>query len=143
MRRTPWGLILCGLIAGVALASCSGPNRGTTTQPSGASGFSIAVTANPNVVRGATAGSGVDNGGCSQVQVTVTKDGLLVDGAAVTVTTTLGVFKSGTEEFVGFADVPTNRGLATFAWCAKSERGTATINASTEDAATSVLITIF
>ena len=32
MRRMPWGLMLCVLILGAALAGCDGPNRGSNTQ---------------------------------------------------------------------------------------------------------------
>jgi hypothetical protein len=56
MRRTRWGLVLCALICGVVLASCDGPSRGGNTQSSAVSGFSIDVTASPNVVRGASDG---------------------------------------------------------------------------------------
>jgi hypothetical protein len=142
MRRMPRGLTLCVLILGAALLGCDGPNRGPNTQPSAVSGFSIAVTASPNVVRGATAGSVVEDGGCSTVQAIVNKNGTLVDGALVTVTTTLGVFKEGTQELVGQQET-TTRGVATFVWCAKDTRGTSTITASVEEATTSVLITIF
>lgn len=142
MRRTPWGLVLCVLICGVALASCDGPNRGPNTQPSGFSGFSVDVTASPNTVRGAQAGSGSTDGGCSQIQVVVKKGTQLVDGALVTVSVTLGVLKSGTEEFVAITDF-TTRGVALFVWCAKATRGTATITATAEEATDVVLITIF
>ena len=101
MRRTPWGLVLCVLICGVALASCDGPNRGGNTQPSAVSGFSIDVTASPNVVRGATAGSGSeDTAGAPRSRSSCTRGLQLVDGAIVTVSVTLGVLKSGTDEFV-------------------------------------------
>jgi hypothetical protein len=143
MRRMPRGLTLCVLFLGAALLSCDGPNRGPSTQPSAVSGFSIAVTASPNVVRGATPGSDVEDGGCATIQAVVSKNGVLVDGALVSVTTTLGVFKSDTEDLVGFLDSPTTRGVATFGWCAKDTRGTSTITATVEDAHTSVLITIF
>ena len=138
MRRTPWGLVLCVLICGVALASCDGPNRGGNTQVSGVSGFSIDTTATPNVVRGSDTG----DGGCSQIQVVVHKGGQLVDGALVTVSVTLGVLKSGTEEFVAITQT-TTRGVATFVWCAKAARGTATITATAEETSDFVLITIF
>jgi hypothetical protein len=142
MRRTRWGLVLCALVCAVVLASCDGPNRGSATQPSAVSSFSLALTASPNVVRGATAGSGSEDGGCSQVQAVVSKSGALVDGALVTASVTLGVLKSGTDEFVAITQ-PTTRGIALFVWCAKSERGTATITATAEDATATVLITIF
>ncbi len=142
MRRTRWGLVLCALICAVALAGCDGPSRGGNTQVSAVSGFSIDVTASPNVVRGATAASGSSDGGCSQIQVVVHKSGQLVDGALVTVTVTLGVLKSGTDEFVGITNT-TTRGVALFVWCAKSERGTAIITATAEETTDTVLITIF
>lgn len=142
MRRMPWGLVLSVLILGAALASCDGPNRGSNTQPSAVSGFLVTVTASPNTVQGATAGSGSSDGGCSQIQVVVSKSGQLVDGTLVTVTRTLGVFKSGTQELVGIQDI-TIRGVALFVWCAKSQRGTAIITATAEDATATVLITIF
>lgn len=142
MRRTPWGLVLFALIVGVALASCDGPNRGSRTQPSAASGFSIALTASPNVVRGSTAGSGLDTGGCSQIQVVVSKSGQLVDGAEVIGSATLGIFRVGTEDFLGFVGT-TTRGTLTRIWCAKSERGTAIITVNVEEATATVLITIF
>jgi hypothetical protein len=82
------------------------------------------------------------DGGCSTVQAIVTKNGTLVDGAIVTVTTTLGVFKDGTEDLVGQQDT-TTRGVATFFWCATDTRGTSTITASVEEATTTVMITIF
>jgi hypothetical protein len=142
MRRTPWRPVLCALIAGVALASCDGPNRGSSTQPSATSGFLTTVTASPNVVRGATAGSGQDTGGCAQIQVTVTQDGKLVNNVEVDGTTTLGVFRVGTSDFLNFSGT-TTRGVLSRTWCAKSERGTATITVTVEDSVATVLITIF
>jgi hypothetical protein len=142
MRRTPWGLVLCVLIAGAALASCDGPNRGTSTQPSAISGLSLHVTASPNVVRGATPGSTIADGGCAVIQVVVNRFGVLVDGTLVTVVTTLGVFKDATQELIG-QQAFTTGGVATFAWCAKDTRGTATITATAEEATDAVLITIF
>jgi hypothetical protein len=142
MRRTPWGLVLCVLILGVVLASCDGPNRGPNTQPTSFSGFSVAVTASPNVVRGATAGSGQDTGGCSQIQVVVSKAGVLVDGAEVNGSATLGVFRVGTEDFLNFTGF-TTRGTLTRTWCAKSERGAAIITVNVEDATATVMVTIF
>jgi hypothetical protein len=132
MRRMPRGLTPCVLVLGAALLSCDGPNRGANTQPSAASGFTVAVTASPNVVRGA----GLDPGGCSTVQVIVQKNGALVDGALVTVTTTLGFFVSPQQDL-------TNRGVATFQWCAGITRGTSTITATAEEATATVMITIF
>jgi len=142
MERTPWGFLLCALTLGIALAGCDGPSRGTSTQPTAVSGFSLSVAASPNVVRGATAGSGQDTGGCSQIQVFVQKNNQLVDGALVTGSTTLGVFRVGTEDFFNFNGT-TTRGTLTRTWCAKSERGTALITVTVEDASDTVLITIF
>jgi hypothetical protein len=142
MRRMPRGLTLCVLLLGAALLSCDGPNRGPNTQPTAFSGFSVAVTASPNVVRGSTPGSGSDLGGCSQIQVVVKKGNDLVDGVDVIGTTTLGVFRVGTENFVNFLGI-TTRGVLTRTWCAQNERGTATITVNVEDATTTVLITIF
>jgi hypothetical protein len=142
MRRMPWGPVLCVLILGAALASCDGPSRGSNTLPSAASGLELVVTASPNVVRGATAGSGLDTGGCSQIQVVVSKAGELVDGAEVTGSATLGVFRVGTEDFLNFFGITTN-GTLTRTWCSKSERGTAIVTVNVEDATATVLITIF
>lgn len=142
MRSTRQGLGLCVLLLGVALVSCDGPSRGSNTQPSAVSGFSVAVTASPNVVRGATAGSGQDTGGCSQIQVVVSKSGQLVDGVDVIGSATLGVFRVGTEDFLGFVGL-TTRGTLSRIWCAKSERGTAIITVNVEDSTATVMITIF
>ena len=142
MRRTPWELVLCVLIFGAALASCDGPSRGSNTQPSAASGFSIALTASPNVVQGTTAGSGLDTGGCSQIQVVVTQAGTLVDGVEVIGSTTLGVFRVGTADFLGFIGT-TTRGTLTRIWCAKAQRGTSIITVNVEEATATVLITIY
>jgi hypothetical protein len=100
------------------------------------------VAASPNVVRGATAGSGQDTGGCAQIQVFVTKNNQLVDGAEVIGTATLGVFRVGETDFLNFQGT-TTRGTLSRTWCAKSERGTALITVNVEDAADTVLITIF
>jgi hypothetical protein len=142
MRRMPWGPVLCVLILGAALTSCDGPSRGSSTQPSAVSGFSVALTASPNVVRGVTAGSGQDTGGCSQIQVVVSKNGELVDGAEVVGTASLGVFRVGTEDFLNFTGT-TTRGTLSRTWCAKSERGTSIITVNVEETTTTVLITIF
>ena len=98
MRRMPWGLVLCVLILGAALASCDGPNRGSNTQPSAASGFIVDLVASPNVLRGQAAGSGEEAGGCALVQAKVydTK-GQLVDGVPVAFTTTLCCFAGADE----------------------------------------------
>jgi hypothetical protein len=144
MRRMPWGLVLCVLILGAALASCDGPNRGSNTQPSAASGLILDLVASPNVVRGQTAGSGEEAGGCALVQAKVSDtNGKLVDGVAVTFTTTLCCF-AGPEE-VNIVGTTTNtvRGVANVTFCGKAERGTATITAAAEDAFDTVLITVF
>ena len=144
MRRMPWVLMVCVLILGAALASCDGPNRGASTQPSAASGFMVDLVASPNVLRGQTAGSGEDQGGCALVQAKVwdTK-GNLVDGVAVAFTTTLCCFAGPTEVNIVGTTVNTTRGIATVTFCAKKERGTATITAAVEDAFDTVLITVF
>lgn len=142
MRRTPWGVVPLVVMLGLVALGCDGPNRGSRTQPSSASGLFVAVTASPNTVRGAEPGGASALGGCSTVQVKVsTTQGELVDGALVTVTTTLGIFRRGTESFVALQDV-TVRGIALFAWCSQSERGTSTITATVEDAHATTFITI-
>jgi hypothetical protein len=140
----PWGLVLCVLILGAALASCDGPNRGSNTQPSSASGFIVDLVASPNVLRGQTAGSGEEAGGCALVQAKVydTK-GNLVDGVLVQFTTTLCCFAGPDEVNIVGTAVNTLRGNATVTFCAKKERGTATITAAVEDAFDTVLITVF
>jgi hypothetical protein len=144
MRRMPWGLVLCVLILGAALASCDGPNRGSNTQPSSAGGFIVDLVASPNVVRGQTAGSGEEAGGCALVQAKVyDTQGQLIDGADVLFTTTLCCFAGGTEINVVAISLPTFRGTATVTFCGKRERGTATITAAVEDAFDTVLITVF
>jgi hypothetical protein len=144
MRRMPWTLMLCVLILGAALASCDSPNRGGGTQPSAASGFMIDLVASPNVLRGATSGSGEEQGGCALVQAKVfdTK-GNLVDGVQVSFTTTLCCFAGPDQVNIVGASVNTSRGTATVTFCAKKERGTATITAAVEDAFDTVLITVF
>jgi hypothetical protein len=144
MRRTPWGLVLFALIIGVALASCDGPNRGSNTQPSAASGLILDLVASPNVVRGQTAGSGEEAGGCALVQAKVwdTK-GNVVDGVLVQFTTTLCCFAGPDEINIVGIGVTTIRGVANVTFCGKRERGTATITAAAEDAFDSVLITVF
>jgi hypothetical protein len=140
----PWGLVLCVLILGAALASCDGPNRGSNTQPSAASGFILDLVASPNVIRGQAFGSEFEAGGCALVQAKVSDtSGALVDGALVHFTTTLCCFAGEDEvNIVGIA-VHTSRGTANVTFCGKQERGTATITAAVEDAFDSVLITIF
>lgn len=142
MRRTPWRAISVLVILGLALLSCDGPNRGTNTQPSSASGFHLVVTSSPNAVRGATAGVPEGDGGCALIQVEVfDEQGRLVDGVEIVVTTTLGRFKLPDDKVGGF--LITSRGVATAGWCAKGERGTAIITASAEDAFATTTITIF
>ncbi len=143
MRRTSWRAVPVVMILSLVLASCSGPNR--SQSPSSASGFEIVVTASPNTLRGATPASGESQGGCAVIQMTVfDQQGRLVDGARVTVTTTLGRFPGATagEEFVAVTGF-TIRGILTEALCAKAERGTAIVTASTENAVATVRITIF
>ena len=144
MRRMPWGLVLCVLILGAAVASCDGPNRGSNTQPSSASGFIVDLVASPNVVRGQTAGSGEEAGGCALVQAKVydTK-GQLIDGTPVAFATTLCCFAGPDEVNIVSQVVTTFRGTATVTFCGKRERGTATITAAVEDAFDTVLITVF
>ena len=144
MRRTPWGLALCVLILGAALTSCDGPNRGSNTQPSAASGFILDLAASPNVVRGATAGSGEEAGGCSLVQAKVSDvQGNLVDGATVSFTTSLCCFAGPDEVNIVGTTVSTIRGTANVTFCGKAERGTANITAAVQDAFDTVLITVF
>jgi hypothetical protein len=140
----PWGLVLFALVVGVALASCDGPNRGSSTQPSATSGLFLQLVASPNVVRGATAGSGEEAGGCALVQAKVSNtSGQLVSGVDVVFTTTLCCFAGETEVNVVGITVPTLRGVATVTFCAKKERGTATITAAADDAFATTLITVF
>ena len=144
MRRTPWGLVLCVLLLGMVLASCEGPNRGSNTQPSAVSGLTLDLTASPNVVRGATAGSGEEAGGCALVQAKVwNTTGALVDNVPVSFTTTLCCFAGPTEINIVGTTVTTTFGTANVTFCAKRERGTATITAAAEDAFDTVLITVF
>jgi hypothetical protein len=136
--------MVCVLLLGAALASCDGPNRGSSTQPSAASGFIVDLVASPNVLRGTTGGSGEEQGGCALVQAKVydTK-GNLVDGVLVQFTTTLCCFAGPDEVNIVGTAVNTLRGNATVTFWAKKERGTATITAAVEDAFDTVLITVF
>ena len=144
MRRTPWGLGLCVLILGVALASCDGPNRGLNTQPSAVSGLTLDLVASPNVVRGQTAGSGEEGGGCALVQAKVwDTNGQLVDNVDVALTTSLCCFAGPDEINIVGTTVRTVFGTANVVFCGKRERGTATITAVAEDAFDTVLITVF
>ncbi|HEV8310599.1 MAG TPA: hypothetical protein VGW35_23295 [Methylomirabilota bacterium] len=143
MRRTSWRAVSLVMALGLALASCSGPNR--SDDPSSPSGFRIVLTANPNALRGATPGSGEAQGSCAIITAKVFDvNGELVDGAVVTMTTNLGRFPGAApgQEFIAVGGV-TNRGILTEVLCAKSERGTAIVTAVVQDAAARVLITIF
>jgi hypothetical protein len=126
----------------LALLSCDGPSRGTNTQPSSASGFLVNITASPNVLRAETGQQG--SGGCANITVKVfDRQGRLVDGALVTVTTNLGRFVVGTDDnFVGVSSF-TLRGIATFVLCPQEVRGTALVQANVEDAFASTTVTFF
>jgi hypothetical protein len=140
----PRGLTLCVLFLGAALLSCDGPNRGPNTQPSSASGLFLNVFASPNVVRGKTAGSSGQAGGCALVQARVTNtQGELVSGVDVRFTTTLCCFAGPTAIDIRGITVTTLRGVANVTFCATDERGTATITAAADDAFNTVLITVF
>lgn len=143
MRRTLWRAVSMVFVVGLALIGCDGPNR--SQNPSSASGFNVTVAITPNVLRGATAGTGESQGGCGVVTVKVfDTNGRLVDGAPVTLTTTLGRFPglAGGQEFVAVGGF-TTRGVFDFPICAKAERGTGTITATTQDAVATVLFTVF
>jgi len=130
-------------VLGVALLGCNGPNR--SNQPSASSGFLLDVTLSPNTLRGATANSGESQGGCGIIQVLVSDvNGRLIDGALVTVTTTLGRFPpSGSrQESVGIAGF-TTRGTLTDVLCAKAERGTGILTATVQDAVATTTFTVF
>lgn len=143
MRRTLSRAVSVVVVLGLALLGCNGPNR--SQQPSSASGFFITVQISPNALRGATAGTNEAQGACGIITIKVfDSDGRLIDGAAVRLTTTLGRFP-GTqagEEFVAVGLV-TFRGVATQPICAKAERGTGIITATTEDAVATVQFTVF
>jgi len=127
----------------VALVGCNGPNR--SQQPSSASGFNIDVQISPNVLRGATAGTNEAQGGCGTVTATVfDTNGRVIDGALVTLSTTLGRFPatSTRQESVGVFGF-TTRGVYTDVLCAKAERGTGTLTASVENAVAAALFTVF
>ena len=143
MRRTSWRVVSLVLVLSLALLSCDGPNRGTNTQPSSASGFLLNITASPNVIR-AENPSIDDSGGCAQITIKVfDRQGRLVDGVTVDVSTTLGRFVVGTQDnLVGFVST-TVRGTVTQTLCANQARGTATITAVVEDAVATTLVTIF
>jgi len=133
------------LVLSLAVMSCNGPNRGTNTQPSSASGFLINVVASPNSLRGATPGTDEAQGACASIQVKVFDvAGRLIDGARVTVVTTLGRFPaSGNRQESVAVQGFTIRGVYTDVLCAKAERGTAIVTATVEDAVATVTITIF
>jgi hypothetical protein len=138
----PWGT-LSVLILGLALMSCDGPSRGTNTQPSSASGFQINVTVSPNVLS-AEDPNVEGSGGCGTVVVKVfDRQGRLVDGATVRVTTSLGRFVIGDDDdIVSYTDV-TVRGISSRTFCARGARGTAIITASVEDAFATTTVTLF
>lgn len=141
MRRTSWRIVSLVLVLSLALLSCDGPNRGTNTQPSAASGFQVVVTVSPNILRAETGEEGT--GGCGTVQVKVFDlQGRLVDGAQVRVTTSLGRFVIGTDDNIVSFSAPTTRGLVTQAFCAREARGTAIITASVEDAFATTTVTL-
>lgn len=145
MRKRSWSFVSLVAALGLALAACNGPARGSGTQPSASSNYFVQVTASPNTVRGATAGTEEEQGGCSTLQVKVyDAQGRLVDGALVSLATTLGRFpQTATRpESVGVFGT-TIRGTYTDILCAKAERGTALVTATVEDAHASVQITIF
>lgn len=130
-------------VLGVALAACNGPSR--SNQPSSPNGFFVELTISPNSLRGQTADTGEAQGACGIVQVRVfDTQGRLVDGALVTVTTTLGRFPpSGQrQEAVGISGF-TTRGIFTDVLCAKSERGTGILTATAEDAVATTTFTVF
>jgi hypothetical protein len=146
MRRMPWRLMLV-LVLGAALAGCDGPNRGSSTQPSAASGLILDLVASPNVVPGARAGSTAAPtvGGCSLVQAKVSNTlGQLVDGVPVLFATTLCCFTDSPTSAQAFSQTATTtRGTATVTFCGTTDRGTSTITASVEDAFDTVLVTVF
>jgi hypothetical protein len=143
MRRTSWRAVSLVVILALALAGCDGPSRGPNTQPSSASGHLIVLTANPNVLRAANPDSTSDDGGAALVQAKVfDRQGNLVDGAVVAFSTTLGTFRQGTTDFLAVA-VTTNRGIASIAFVAQDQVGTALITATVEDASVTTKITIF
>lgn len=147
MRRTLRQAGSMVFVVGLALiAACNGPNR--SQNPSSASGFNITLSISPNTLRGATAGTNEAQGGCGAVLAKVfDTNGRLVDGAVVSVTTTLGRFPAtgpptNRPESVGISGVAV-RGIFSDVLCAKAERGTGTLTATTEDAVATVLFTVF
>jgi hypothetical protein len=147
MRRTLRHVGSMVFVVGLALiAACNGPNR--SQNPSSASGRNITISISPNTLRGATAGTSESQGSCGSVVVKVFDvGGRLVDGAAVSVTTTLGRFPptgppESRPELVGVGGF-TVRGIFSDVLCAKAERGTGTLTATTEDAQATVQFTVF
>ncbi len=162
MRRTPWRAMSLVLLLGLALWACDGPNRGTNTQPSAASGENIIVTASPNTLK-------ADGKSQAIVQVKVfDTHGNLIDGATVslaatngTVTTTAPTVGVVTGTGGGGAGTPatsptagtganttatagvTTRGLLTATFTAGTTPGTAIVTATVEDAVSTTLITLF
>ena len=130
MRRMPWALMVCVLILGAALASCDGPNRGSSTQPSAASGLMMDLVASPNTLR---------VGGCGIVQAKVSDtNGNLVDGVQVAFTAS-----PAGNAALGSTTATTTRGTATVTFCAGSTVGTVIVTGTVEDAFDTVLITVF
>lgn len=142
MRRTLWRAVSMVFVVGLALIGCDGPNR--SQNPSSGSGFTVNVAISPNTLRGATAGTTETQGGCASVIAKVfDANGRLVDGAPVSLTTTLGRFPGTTgQEFVAVSGT-TTRGIFQFPICAKAERGTGTLTATTQDAVATALFTVF
>jgi hypothetical protein len=143
MGRTLWRAVSVVFVVSLAVLGCTdGANR--SQNPSSASGFNITVQITPNTLRGATAGTSEAQGGCGQITAKVFDTlGQLVDGARVTLTTTLGRFpgENPGQEFVAVSGT-TVRGIFDFPICAKAERGTGTITATTEDAVATTLFTV-
>ena len=142
MRRTSWQAVSLVLVLSLALLSCDGPSRGTNTQPSSASGFLVNITASPNVLRAETGQEG--SGGCANVTVKVfDRQGRLVDGALVTVTTNLGRFVDESDDDLVGITTTTLRGIATFVLCPQQVTGTAIVQANVEDAFATTTVTFF
>ncbi len=133
MRSAPWRVVPLALVLALALVSCNGPNRGTNTNPSAASGFTVVVTASPNVIP--------SNGGTSTIQVKVFDvNGKLVDGASVQVTA------SPSSDAANTTTGTTVRGTYITSFhspVAGSRPGTVIITATVEDAFATTEITLF
>ena len=145
MRRTPWRAVSLMLALGLALVSCDGPNRGSATQPSAASGLSLVVTASPNTVP-------ADGKSTAIVQVKVFDTrGNLVDGATVNLSASKGTITvapgtaggQGTAGSVASTSGTTTRGVLSATFTAGLVPGTAIITATVEDATATTLITLF